>query len=214
MIVEITGVPCSGKSYFIDRISNNLNSKIKVVKWNNYNLINVFLIFVGYSYLLINNKGYTIFIKYILKKKIPFFDKIKLSFNVIKKITLNWIYSFDDSKIYLFDEGLTHIPFNILVDSYSDDIDIDFCLKTNKKIQNSNLIFLVESDKKDIIKRLNLRGHKRYYNKSFIEQNFKVNNCIKEFYSKCENFHTLNFSNKKYNFEKEKFLNLILNYNV
>ncbi|MEZ9982328.1 hypothetical protein AB4401_21800, partial [Vibrio cyclitrophicus] len=108
-VVEITGLPCSGKSYFCNDIDFFLNKKkssfIKSL------LFEIKYLFIGFCFLNISTI-YALLI-FCLHEKAPLNYRLKIFRNVIKKFGVYKNFR-DLSCGGYIDEGISHIPFNFL----------------------------------------------------------------------------------------------------
>ena len=115
MIIELTGVPGSGKSIVFNELRKELDNIIFVTK-KSFPLEILFIFSLLFNYSIY--KKYIFFIKMIFQSSNSFYHKINILRNTIIKLVLFTKYNDKDGK-YLFDEGVSHIPFNIFVDSSS-----------------------------------------------------------------------------------------------
>ena len=153
MIIEFTGTPCSGKSFIIGKLEKKNDFSFKLVNKSKYDVFfNLFLIY-KYLHLLLVGKAHLFIIRWVLFSKNNFFIKLRLIYNVIKKLVLYWTYENKDG-IYIFDEGISHVVFNVLIDQTLDPLDFEKFLILHKKLPFVNLIILVEADKKTISERI------------------------------------------------------------
>ncbi|MFS1867042.1 hypothetical protein [Vibrio breoganii] len=170
-LVEISGLPCSGKSYFCDSKDGFLNKKqssiIKVIMFEvKYILLG--LLFLKFSVL-------RTFLSLCFKEKVPLKYKIKILRNVIKKFGIH--SQFRNVAVDGFiDEGISHIPFNFLNSNTSDVIDVikPFLAQTNVKYIKAESDFQLKE-------RLQQRGHDRLKFLSvseFIALNRSVEVCV------------------------------------
>jgi len=158
MLIEITGAPGSGKSSICRIIGKKLDNVIFVSRYNNilYEIMHLAFYLSNYE----NNKKYNIIFSLILKSNNTVFHKLNIIRNVIKKLSINAMLK-PKKEIYLFDEGVSHIPFNIFVDSSS----IKHCkleiINLIDLLPSPDLLLLINASKNKITNRLKNRGHNR-----------------------------------------------------
>jgi broad-specificity NMP kinase len=226
-IIEISGVPGSGKTTFINNIKKilpkgwsvfpidspslpligKLINKIKIIFY-----LFIFLLFEPrFSYQII------IYISDALKNiSETTYTKFYLFINILFKIGhAYFINKFNNKNGIIIDEGLSHIPFNFL--SYnsnhinSDWIELMSFLK--KLTKNINLV-IINTNKEEVKKRITNRGHKRL-NKgielnTFIEMNFTLIKMIED--NSYSFFKTLDMVNSE-NITTKDFLSHYINNN-
>ena len=137
---EITGVPCSGKSYYVKA------HDLKVAEVDFFKSILVSLINIPF------NKLYCLSLM-CFKEKVSWFYKIKLFFLILKKIG---VYHLLKDKDVIIDEGVSHIFYNLLesssesimylIEDYLPFIDVKFVNAPSDSV---------------LIERYKCRGHKR-----------------------------------------------------
>ena len=122
-----------------------------------------------------------------------------------------WTYENKDG-IYIFDEGISHVAFNVLINQTHDDLDFEKFLILHKKLPFVNLIILVESDKKTISERIKKRGHRRLLNTpAFIDKNLEIQKTLINYYKKSNNFYKIFNNNKGLNLEIQKLHEFLKN---
>tara|TARA_Y100000739_G_scaffold158399_1_gene136804 strand:- start:82 stop:738 length:657 start_codon:yes stop_codon:yes gene_type:complete len=204
MIIEFTGIPCSGKSYIIKKFLENTNTSVHFIKKHKYNIFFNFSLFFNYLLLLSKGKGNFFIIRLIIFGKHSINSKIRLIYNYIKKVVLYWKYS-RRKGIYLFDEGISHVIFNVLVNSGSSKISLDNFHKIQSSLPKIDLLVLVDVDYKTAKKRLLNRGHKRFSETpSFLLKNINVCNLLKKNNSYYENFFIIKNNDTNLNYELNK----------
>jgi hypothetical protein len=115
MIIELTGVSGSGKSSIYSALENKMDD-VKFISNKKKGLLNEIKLFILYALHIPNTRYNNLIIKLIIKSNNTLYHKLNIVRNVIKKISL---YTMLKSRkdIYLIDEGVSHIPFSIFVDS-------------------------------------------------------------------------------------------------
>lgn len=128
MILEVSGMPGVGKSTVIKKLlsESNINDKSIVFDIREYILKNKKVIFDSILYydFIILSKIYLLKKKdlFILRKSLPltirsentFLNKINILRNVLKKIII-YRYAINKKQIFIIDESITHILFNLFV---------------------------------------------------------------------------------------------------
>lgn len=148
---ELTGCPCSGKSYY-------LQSK-GISHINKSNLFNQIIFFFYGLYFLGVNKLF-LFIRLSFQEKVPFLFSLNIIRNTILKFGI--YYRFNNSKMDIYvDEGISHLFFNFLDSNKCELLEI-----IEDEIKNINIILIEQGDKSLIKNRLKVRGHSRlrFYN--------------------------------------------------
>jgi len=180
MIIEFTGIPCSGKS----TLCNQLLDKFALEKNRNvfvgeaYVLKRIYLftppnallrtflvdLFSGFLFVINYNKIRAVFIRkfftHIKSQNSMWLHKINLCRNVIKKLALNaYIRTCPDQNIYIFHEGITHIFQNLYVDHAALPATPDPDLLDPLHLPNAIILIVVKLS--TARERLAKRGHRR-----------------------------------------------------
>lgn len=180
MLIELTGHPCSGKSFMISKSSHFSNVLIK-----KKSLIYFYKLFLLTFFYFFSNKLLREIYFLVLIDDYSFYEKIKLILNITDKYYVhNSIKNLN--KTIIIDEGVTHILFNILctenVKVWNSFINNDiFC-----RLPKPDTLILVKIDENTQKNRLKERGHKRLNNidkfvkvtrkiSKYIELNYKGN---------------------------------------
>lgn len=175
-IVEITGIPGVGKSYFVDK---NKLKPINVLYDNDlikkFNLTDIKLFFIFFKC-----KKPISQLKIILKIAVliefSFFDTINFVRNTIKKIGKNTYYlSINNSETVIIDEGISHLYFNVVSVNKNVNKKINILLKALLSYNDIGKIIIIDDKDLVIKKRLFTRGHKRVSNVNDAER--FVENC-------------------------------------
>ena len=178
MIVEFSGVPGSGKSTVIQKIKDeSIFPQKSVFIDNNFSFLKdtFFIFYFFYIFQFQYKKLFSL----IYHSENSFLQKMNLLRNVIKKISRYFFYN-RKKEIYLFDEGVSHIVFNIFVDSSFKGIDKKEIEEVLQLLPLPNLLICIEADKEIVLQRLEYRGHKRIN----FDDKVKVENFVtKTFYT-------------------------------
>jgi len=201
MIVEFTGVPCSGKSFIIKRLISELDIPFKLVYWSKYNPFYNLSLFIRYIYLFTIGKGYFFILKWVFFSQNKLTTKFRLIYNIVKKIDLYWQYNKKDG-LYIFDEGISHIIFNVFVNQGLENLDLKKFSILQKELPFVDLIVFVETDKKTLEHRIMKRGHSRLKETAlFLEKNLLISKALINYNKSSTNFYK--FSNSQHDFSNE-----------
>ena len=161
MIIEVTGSPCSGKSYNLKRFSvmydciilDNifLNKFLKIHYLPNpvcSLLRESFQLYTGLS--SINPRLFILILKYILCSRWSFFRMINAFRNVIKKYSLHYVAHQNKELNFIIDEGVYHIPYifstshinytpELLVNIYNLDV-LVLCINTDLEVLHDRIM--------------------------------------------------------------------------
>jgi broad-specificity NMP kinase len=193
MVIEITGVPGSGKSSIYSTIENKMND-VKFISNKQKGLLNELKLFTIYAVHFHKMRYNNLILKLIIKSNNTLYHKLNIVRNVIKKIAIYSKYK-DKKNIYIFDEGISHLPFNVFVDSSkkkTSNIEISNFIN---QIPTPDLLLVINAGKVETTRRLKDRGHKRIdlsndeKMKIFISKSFIVRDQIIRYYKN---------NNKKY----------------
>jgi len=152
MIVEFTGIPCSGKSTIYSVVKENMKNEYfeNVFDAKEYMLkkmffyipqnkvMNIIITDLALSYIFLSldkdQKKYAFrMLPKIFTLQAGIFNKLNLIRNVIKKISMYfYILRTAEKGVYVFDEGLIHCLQNVLVD---DSLGIDAPKRGHRRIK-------------------------------------------------------------------------------
>jgi hypothetical protein len=181
MIIEFTGIPGVGKSTIINEIIKSGIDKTIVIDVEKYIKANFYFNLpglIGFDIILIVN-----FFK--LKKNdcrlllksfvILFFNKnismhsINIFRNIYKKLVIHRVIQ-NKNKIFILDEGLSHIPMSLFINVNRDIVNttvIDFL----KYIPRADRLILIDADDSILLKRVLIRGEKGHRRIDFSNRN-------------------------------------------
>ncbi|USD41286.1 hypothetical protein J4N42_00710 [Vibrio sp. SCSIO 43135] len=199
-IVEFTGPPCAGKSYYLRHrktdasdfpVYGNPYSKVK----SRFLLQKVYFFIIGVFSL--DARSILKLYSHIGENETRFLHVLRVMFYVFLKLgRLKFLKKLDlSSKIYI-DEGVSHIPFNLLC---NDSLYINELFNKIKEDISDIEVVLVNEDRELVSQRLLERGHKRVNSSNldwFLNRNLDVVNTISEVYP--EIFSEFNEYHKKY----------------
>jgi broad-specificity NMP kinase len=183
MIIEVTGVPGSGKSTIYSKITGGDFSNITFIQ-NKFNILNELFLFFFFFYKILQTYRYFAILILIFKTNNSFFHKVNILRNIMKKISKYMLYS-NKKKIYLFDEGISHIPFNLFVDNSNSLLNRGEFIDIVQLLPKVDALFIINVKKDLAISRLKNRGHKRMNlendkeSEIFIEKSSEVIEMIK-----------------------------------
>ncbi|WP_418103785.1 hypothetical protein [Vibrio harveyi] len=187
-IIEITGAPCSGKSYYINNVlkgdysslpiyGNHLSKKIH---FETAQKISLFFLGVMCSILSID------LIKFVLKNNnlTSFSDKMKMLFFTFLKIgRFHFLNALFSDKTIVIDEGVSHLPFNLML---TEENDIKTMLSFFPKSFYFVEVWLFKEKEHVLLWRLRNRGHKKVLKDSdmipFVKNNLKISSVVKVHY--------------------------------
>lgn len=150
-LVEITGLPCAGKSYFCDDSEGFLNRKKKSVTKEVFSSIQFILL--GTIFLKISTLyAFLMLCRY---EKAPLIFRLKIFANILKKFGIFNKYRNSTVTGYI-DEGISHIPFNFL---HTDTVEIINILRPY--LASANVKYVKAGSDICLRKRLQQRGHDR-----------------------------------------------------
>lgn len=185
--IEITGIPCCGKSHFCDQ-EKVINSKSKNLLKKI--VIDIYFVMRGGGYLFSSNRCLK-FMRLAYKECVPFSYKLKLFRNVCRKFGVFASIKNCHQSGYV-DEGVSHIPFNFL---NSDSREVIKLIK--HELQYLTVVLLPSPNDNILKERLKKRGHPRLMFcdiDSFIKLNQQVESFIKERYiSTCLDFKVITY---------------------
>ena len=172
MIVELTGIPASGKSSVIEEISKLEYKKTVIFDIENY-IKRVSLMYlpfkIGYDITLLfyffrlNVTDYRLLLesfKILIKQAGEKSEKINIYRNIYKKLVINRILQ-NKEEIFIIDEGVSHIPMSLFVNTNSK-IKIAEVNSFLKILPRKNKVLLVDADDSELIKRVLTRGLKKH----------------------------------------------------
>jgi hypothetical protein len=173
LIIELTGVPCSGKSYLKNSLKSKLSDMDDVLFFKDRLVFSVFcnktigkyinvffqntLLFL-YSF---SNVKSTISVMQLslnaILLNVGFLNKLNLIRNLILKFgRFNYVTIHFKGKTIFFDEGISHIPFNFLV---ANDVELQKIVKVNDWSASKLTVLIVDLAGVDIYSRIQKRGH-------------------------------------------------------
>ena len=160
MIIELTGIPGAGKSTIIEKLKKHSFKQEIIFDIEKFVCIKSFRIGKGklpydliiFSKIILLNKQDLKFLKLSIKhlKKCGhnWFTKINISRNILKKLILHrFLLKFN--KIFIVDEGLSHIPLSLFVD-VSKDIDFQFLQKILNLLISKADILLIDPNRVNV----------------------------------------------------------------
>ena len=165
MIVEVTGIPCSGKSYYLNYLSVEYNCVVLDKQFIN-NFLHISCLPCPVSFIIrefyhlftgitkLNFYTIKFLLKYLFYSKWSFYRKVNVFRNVVKKYSLHYIVYKNEDIDFIVDEGVCHIPFifatakqnytpELLINHYNLDINV----------------IIIKSETKILFKRILKRGH-------------------------------------------------------
>lgn len=189
-IFELTGVPCSGKSHFIDSLQKNDSLGTNILLFeeqlvlSHYNLnffkgkFGQFIAeFLLLSSLITYNRGYirVIYELIILSNKIElgFSKRCNLYRNILLKFSrLGFAIHKLGRQSIIFDEGISHIPFNFISEDLGITVKSCEVFELYQEALSGVNVIVLDTTNVDLFTRLKKRGHKRTSGKSdeFIKQ--------------------------------------------
>lgn len=150
-IYEITGLPCSGKSYFCNDIDGFLNKKkLSIVKAI---FFEIKLLLLGIFFL--KTSTLYAFLILCLHEKAPLTYRLKIFRNIIKKFGVYKKFRYVVTGGYV-DEGISHIPFNLLHSNTAEVINI-----LRPYLSLINVKYIKVNSNTCLRERLTERGHER-----------------------------------------------------
>lgn len=162
---EITGPTCSGKSLFI---ADYISCKVPYSYF-----------FVGFFYLIFANFNFFTWIsKKCLSSDYNLISCFIVFVNVFAKFGKSYvtINKKKTNTTTVIDEGLSHIPFILMLS----ESEIDYFIKSSFTLLSRTLIYFKYASYSDISSRLKKRGHKRVRNTKdfmfFLENHYRVQN--------------------------------------
>ena len=180
MIVEFTGIPCSGKSTIYSLVKANMRNghfknvfdtkeymlKKSIIHIPKNKIMNIDLtdLAVLYAFLTLdrNQKSFIFgMLPIIFTLQTGIFNKLNLIRNVIKKIAVYfYILRTAEKGVYIFDEGLIHCLQNVLVDD-SLCVDAPDVQELLSGIPLPDIIIVVSVEHDIAVERISKRGHRR-----------------------------------------------------
>lgn len=180
-VIECTGVPCVGKSTFLefvhksnpelvfsrcDLIPGSLRKAIPVVG-RLYAEVKLLVLYLFDGPLSFRN--HWDLLRASLNCNESFFFSLNIFRNVLLKFAVDsYVHKRYRGEIVFIDEGISHLPF-LFQNSTSDLRIVDGLYARFREIMASNLVLIMEAGDADIGNRLANRGHKRLKSRSEIE---------------------------------------------
>ena len=203
MIIELTGIPGSGKSTILKKLKEELKDekyifdvKKYILRFSGNTIIFDIILLVNFFRLTkADREALSKIFKILKKSKNSIFHKINILRNSYKKFIIYRMLDKIDNRIFFIDEGISHIPFTLFVDiSKSINIkEIDNILEFLPKVDK---ILNIDADDKILLERVIQRGkkgHRRidFSNKEnivkFMRQSRQVSDKVKKYHN---NFYT------------------------
>lgn len=181
----MTGVPGSGKSTIFNELIKRKNTDVVFVT-NKFNILRDLYFFYIFLYKFKQTHKYFFLCKIIFQTNNSLWHKINIMRNSIKKIAKYYLYK-DKKGIYVFDEGVSHMVFNVFVDNDKHHIVpkesvVDFIAL----LPSVDVLFLITVKKDLAMQRLLERGHSRMQElqdnetSPFVEKSFIIHDLLKK----------------------------------
>jgi dephospho-CoA kinase len=197
MIIELTGIPGSGKSTILKKLEHELKDNIYIFDIKKYILgfsanTFVFDIVLLLNFFRLKNSDWNSLKKIFEIVKASgnsFFHKINILRNSYKKFVIYRMIN-KRNKIFFIDEGVSHIPFTVFVD-ISKDINSNEIKKFLNMIPSTDKILMIDAPEDMLLQRVIKRGstgHRRinFSQKEdivrFMQQSREVLEIIKKHY--------------------------------
>jgi broad-specificity NMP kinase len=186
MLIEITGVPGSGKSSIYNALENEINDIIFISNKKEgvfYEL--KLLIYYVFNFHFTNR--YNILFKTIMESNNTLYHKINITRNLIKKISLYMFFK-NRKGVFIFDEGVSHIPFNLFVDSSEKELNQFSVNQCFEIIPSPDFLFIIDVNVNRVTEKLINRGHSRMKlndamkTKNFISKSLYIKDQIIQYY--------------------------------
>ena len=206
MIIELTGIPGSGKSTILNELRIVLENEKYIFDIQKYILGFNGNIFFYDVYLILNFFRLTVrdwrllgkILNIICHSKNSFFHKVNIFRNSYKKLVIYNIIK-HKKEIFFIDEGVTHIPFTLFVDMEDNNCRTNKIELTNY-LQKIDLLLIIDAPDNILLDRVLKRGkdgHRRidFTSKkkviSFLYQSRQVLNSIEK-NIRYEKIHNIN----------------------
>ncbi|WP_409048992.1 hypothetical protein PWG11_17960 (plasmid) [Proteus mirabilis] len=182
--IEVSGLPCSGKSFYC---KDKLMLKGKSKKSINSILNELSLIFQGLIYLgIVRCWGFS---RLVRSEDAPLLYKAKILINIFRKFGV-FISTREPYVKGFIDEGISHIPFNLLSSNPQT------VIKHIPELSEINVVYILKNNDSEIRERLLSRGHDRLFFlecDDFIYRNRSIERFILSSYlDLCKNFEVIN----------------------
>ena len=170
MIIELTGIPGAGKSTIISEIGKSKLAKPIVLNIEKYirsiSVLNIptkvgFDIMLFFSFYKLKRVDYTILLRLIfyLDFKInSLFVSLNIYRNIYKKLVIHRLIQ-AENKIFIVDEGLSHIPMSLFVNINKKILKSDV-INFLKILPKADRVILIDVENEELIKRVLKRGSK------------------------------------------------------
>ena len=186
-IIEITGIPASGKSTFLMKkgIEGFDPSKRKNTQGQKNKFI---LVKIGYEIwffilgcISLSPSNLFFFFKSSLHEKGSILQNLNIFRNIIRKFGIRNLAIKENTDCYI-DEGISHIPFNLLNSDTTKIIEL-----TALFLKPISLYYVDHPSIESLEKRLNKRGHSRlkyWSTEAFVKKNLEIGELITSIYPK------------------------------
>lgn len=201
MIIELTGIPCSGKSTLADRIASGFagrdgfitSAQCCILEQYHCGLLGrsaagtiIYDIILLGIFLKNYGKFKAVFgelLNSMRKNEKRLLARLNVTRNIIKKISVDHYFrNKHPDKTVFIDEGVSHILFNVF--SGRQLVSENDLKTTAAKLPLPNMIVIIEAPAETIKERLACRGHKRFgkFSSGTIENNLAILEGIKNYY--------------------------------
>ena len=186
MIVELTGIPGSGKSTLALQLATQFECQI--VEGNSLFRTDIFgkgrlaghISFAIADFRAMANATLAlseshvlraVMVKYLQRLsqcKAPSIHRINMIRNTLLKVATQREMALSPDKLFVVDEGLTHLPQNVFVDNTQaefDSIKNEVC-ELARVVPTPDILIFLDLDFTSAVERLKLRGHRRFGSES------------------------------------------------
>jgi hypothetical protein len=201
MIVEITGIPGVGKSTLFAKASERIQNRVILFsedmvlkRFNAHLLMNPLLKrliadLVLFATFLRHRDKYKEFLFIAAKTALSVKESLPFRLNIIRNLILKFgryefIRKTYQDQIIICDEGVSHIPFNLIDYSGRKRLDVEDVLRRLSSVLGKINVILLERDAHEVQQSLKQRGHKRVSKNSAysLEQFVKYNHLLVQNY--------------------------------
>ena len=231
MIFEITGVPGAGKTTLLRKVTKKNDNNILlfsddlVLKHFKLDFIELNLLrrmlsdFILLVIFFRHFNNYRTFMTHVISLLMNNSERILIKINVLRNIFLklgrfHFIEKNFVQEVVLVDEGISHIPFNLIDYSGKRGIDIELLLEHLSAQVSKVKVVIIDHESIDVKRRLNIRGHKRMKKRksaNFLNQFAHLNNQVIEAYKSLQKMRFLEKRLLKVGADndEEKFMHII-----